>query len=270
MKSSFSPQPQISKPGALVLLSTALSLGLASPASGRGFRPSQIPQAPDSCDTCHTEGGGSPRNDFGLDVEATLEPPLFSANVDWSAVFDRDSDGDGFTNGEELGDPDGTWRIGDPDPDAPAYAPGDADEFPECGNGVLDPAIDEACDGTDFGGFTCPNGGEPTCTGTCEIDDSTCDAAPPDGGVDGGTDGGTDSGGAPDAGGRADTGGLDAGTLDGGGSGPDAGSPDGPGAPEEDDGGCRSVPAPSLALALVTVGFVHRCARRRRGGTKAV
>ena len=38
-----------------------------------------------------------------------------------------DSDGDGFTNGEELGDPDGTWQEGD-------AAPGDAADITHPGN----------------------------------------------------------------------------------------------------------------------------------------
>ena len=37
-----------------------------------------------------------------------------------SELANMDADGDGFTNGEELGDPDGTWLEGDPSPGDPA------------------------------------------------------------------------------------------------------------------------------------------------------
>jgi|GEM_PF-793757 len=61
------------------------------------------------CNTCHTAGGGTARNAFGLDVAANLTP---LQNVDWAALYDLDSDGDGQTNGEELGDPCGAWTGG--------------------------------------------------------------------------------------------------------------------------------------------------------------
>ena len=40
-----------------------------------------------------------------------------------------DSDGDGGSNGAELGDPDGIWVVGDPDPANP-FAPGDPESTP--------------------------------------------------------------------------------------------------------------------------------------------
>ena len=40
-----------------------------------------------------------------------------------------DSDGDGVSNGAELGDPDGIWVVGDPDPANP-FAPGDPESTP--------------------------------------------------------------------------------------------------------------------------------------------
>ncbi len=89
---------------------TVAFVGLAPAASATSTYMSQIPNAPNSCDTCHTNGGGSARNDFGLDVEANI----VSAAVDWSSVYSLDSDGDGQTNGEELGDPCGIWSTGDP------------------------------------------------------------------------------------------------------------------------------------------------------------
>jgi dopamine beta-monooxygenase len=50
-------------------------------------------------------GGGGPRNVFGLDFAA--------AGKKWTNnLCQKDSDGDGLTNGEELGDPDCKWTEG--------------------------------------------------------------------------------------------------------------------------------------------------------------
>jgi len=83
---------------------------------GRSFRVSQIPHGNRfSCNTCHTNGGGSPRNAFGLEVEKRVSP---GGNESfWSpALAALDSDGDGFTNGEELQDPNGAWIEGTANP----------------------------------------------------------------------------------------------------------------------------------------------------------
>jgi len=51
------------------------------------------------------EGGGGPRNPFGL--------AFFANGKVWTAALcQQDSDGDGKTNGQELGDPDCTWTVG--------------------------------------------------------------------------------------------------------------------------------------------------------------
>ena len=84
--------------------------GFANDASARPYRVNQVPNGSEfGCNLCHAAGGRTP---LGLEVLASLD----GQNVDWAAVFDSDSDGDGFTNGEELGDPAGVWRIGDNDP----------------------------------------------------------------------------------------------------------------------------------------------------------
>ncbi len=46
----------------------AFTIGLPADSWGRSFRPALLPVAPDGCNTCHTTGGGSPRNVFGQDV----------------------------------------------------------------------------------------------------------------------------------------------------------------------------------------------------------
>ena len=99
---------------------------------GRSFRVSKVPHGNKfSCNTCHTNGGGSPRNAFGLDVEARVTPD--GNESFWNAEFAAlDSDGDGFTNGEELQDPNGEWREGMANPgDINLITnPGNADSVP--------------------------------------------------------------------------------------------------------------------------------------------
>ncbi|MEL6186671.1 MAG: hypothetical protein AAFU79_18785, partial [Myxococcota bacterium] len=54
------------------------------------------------CLNCHRDLNGGPRNAFmGMDFEMNEQR--------WAMIFDLDSDGDGQTNGEELGDPCGVW-----------------------------------------------------------------------------------------------------------------------------------------------------------------
>jgi len=74
--------------------------------SAKSSFPSMMPNGMvNRCANCHVRSsGGGPRNAFGQDVALALrQGPAF-----WtSALAALDSDGDGFTNGEELGDPDG-------------------------------------------------------------------------------------------------------------------------------------------------------------------
>ena len=66
-------------------------------------------------------GGGGPRNPFGLDFAA--------AGFEWTLeLCQKDSDGDGRTNGQELGDPECMWSPGDT-PSQPSLShPGIVDE----------------------------------------------------------------------------------------------------------------------------------------------
>jgi uncharacterized repeat protein (TIGR03803 family) len=71
-----------------------------------------------SCSTCHTSGFGF--NPFGRDFHNNHRV--------WNAsLASLDSDGDGLTNGQELGDPGGT---GTPTPGAPVTNPGDPSSEP--------------------------------------------------------------------------------------------------------------------------------------------
>jgi hypothetical protein len=115
-------------------MSKLFSFGIAlvvilgfSEADARQFRPGLLPNAPASCNTCHTRGGGTPRNPFGLAVQELVIPG--GREAFWGpALAALDSDGDGFTNGQELGDPDGD---GVPDPRAKATHPGTLSSFPQ-------------------------------------------------------------------------------------------------------------------------------------------
>jgi len=74
-----------------------------------------------SCWACHY-----PNNQFYHDYN--------NQNDTWTySLSQMDSDGDGYTNGEELLDPDGHWEIGNPDPGNPndVTNPGDSGSHPE-------------------------------------------------------------------------------------------------------------------------------------------
>jgi MYXO-CTERM domain-containing protein len=127
-----------------VLLAACLSLPAAS---AHAFEPFalQVPcnaTAENSvgtvrpCITCHDNADGG----SGCDTPPCFNPfgTAFDANGRvWDATLAMmDSDGDGYTNGEELGDPTGTWVIGEPSPPtcacatrpgAATFTPGDTD-----------------------------------------------------------------------------------------------------------------------------------------------
>ena len=85
------------------------------------------------CLNCHTSAnGGGANNPFG----ATIQPVTGSSCTRqfWTpALAALDSDGDGLTNGEELGDPEGLWEQGDPAPGDSAQVtnPGDRNSPPQ-------------------------------------------------------------------------------------------------------------------------------------------
>jgi hypothetical protein len=81
------------------------------------FRVFQIPNgAKNGCLNCHiSAAGGGNRNAFGTMVERKYLDA--GGNVKWGpAMASEDPDGDGFTNGQELQDPNGTWKAGQPNP----------------------------------------------------------------------------------------------------------------------------------------------------------
>ncbi|KAH3862002.1 temptin-like [Dreissena polymorpha] len=64
--------------------------------------------------TWHAVGHMAPeydptKNAFGKDVHEVLE----DSQLEWAKVCSQDSDGDGLTNGQELGDPSCMWKVSD-------------------------------------------------------------------------------------------------------------------------------------------------------------
>ena len=95
----------------------------------RSWRPPQVPNGRTfNCTLCHrSPSGAGPRNAFGEAVNAVVGRG--SRDEFWSAALAQlDSDGDGFTNGEEMGDPDGD---GNPIPGAVITNPSDPNSKPE-------------------------------------------------------------------------------------------------------------------------------------------
>ena len=78
-----------------------------------------------SCQHCHTNsGGGEGWNDFGKllleqgganpDANEADQNAGYTGEPVWDEdICNQDSDNDGFTNGEELGDPNCIWSVGD-------------------------------------------------------------------------------------------------------------------------------------------------------------
>ena len=96
-----------------------LGIFLFQNAESRPFRIEQIPNGTkNQCLNCHFSQLGGNLNVFGQEVYSNhLTAQNSNGNVIWSeALAALDSDGDGFTNGQELLDPNGTWRIGQPNP----------------------------------------------------------------------------------------------------------------------------------------------------------
>jgi len=94
-----------------VILALTLVVSFIQISEARLFRVTQIPNGNRfQCSNCHINpGGGGKLTPFGDDVQNFLS----NSNVQWGPEFaNLDSDNDGFTNGQELLDPDGTWSIG--------------------------------------------------------------------------------------------------------------------------------------------------------------
>src|SRR4030042_579532 len=83
----------------------------------RSFRVQKIPNGNKfACANCHVDPqGGGERNAFGQAVEQRVTPNGTQSFWD-SQLASLDSDGDGFSNGAELQDPQGVWITGQSNP----------------------------------------------------------------------------------------------------------------------------------------------------------
>lgn len=136
----------------------------------RPWRPDQIPNGQKfSCANCHIDPqGGGPRNKFGQAVEQLVSPG--STQEFWSPSLAKlDSDGDGVTNGQELGDPNGSWKAGQPNPGNFSLVtnPGDPNSFP---TGIADNDLLLPAEYRLFNNY--PNPFNPTTTISFEIPQS--------------------------------------------------------------------------------------------------
>lgn len=262
MKTADALSPKLAALGAAALL---LALLPAAPAEARSNFPGYIPKSGEvnttACGICHvSSSGGGTRTSFGLDVQSNLSGGV----PDWGAIYNIDSDGDGFTNGEELCDPMGTWMAGDgdPDPSCMPTLPGDDSDFPP----MMMPEdmgtpgeVDMGTPGeVDMGG-----GGEVDMSAPIEEDMDTAtpgDMSSPGNGDPGNSDPGNSAPGNSDPG-NSDPGGVDMGSeMPGGGSG-------GGGGAEDDEPACAQggvgAPAGSGLGLLGLLGLVALGRRRR-------
>ncbi len=166
----------------IIALTALFVVGTITDAEARNGRENQVPHGSNfGCEVCHTAAGGL--NDFGFDSFSHTS----GGTVDWGALSAEDSDRDGYTNGEELGDPNGTWSPGDGTPGGDFSHPGERDDG-LCGNGSLEG--EEECEPGDVGDATCGSlglgSGNLSCTSdTCRYDTSRCDTCG-DGAIQGG------------------------------------------------------------------------------------
>lgn len=170
------------------LLSTLpVAIAAATPAEARAFRVNDIPNGTkNTCLNCHVDLNASAQSDFGADAQLALVGAGLPStkHVDWAKLCPFDSDRDGWTNGEELGDPDCKWQSGDMNPPATVFLPGEKESHPPavCGDGRRTQG--EECEGDMLGKPSCSDlaagDGLLACTAECTYDYSAC-SAPPDG-----------------------------------------------------------------------------------------
>lgn len=90
------------------------------------------------CETCHPGGETKELNHLGELLQGIRHAHV-APDAWWTIMYNTDSDGDGLTNGEELGDPCGDWVLGSAQPSVQTVSnPGDEesrvelDGAPDC------------------------------------------------------------------------------------------------------------------------------------------
>ena len=148
----------------------------------RTFRVNDLPNfSTIGCGGCHDDFPPA-NNNFGIDAWRSFSPDLSrnsGARVVWRNLYNLDSDGDGYTNGEELGDPYGQWTQGATPRFSSFSNPSNRFQtlnLPNCGNGSVDAGED--CDGADLNGQTCVSfgfiRGDISCRASCFFELSEC------------------------------------------------------------------------------------------------
>lgn len=171
-----------------ILVTSLVFMTVGAVADARPFRVNDIPNGSKfTCLNCHGDTKASYNTDFGSDARNYLivnGGAVSTQHVDWAPLCPLDSDRDGWTNGEELGDPDCIWKVGDTAPKGLITNPGVYESAPPpvCGSGELE--ANEACDGDLYSATNCAlvGAGEGTlgCTADCKFDYSGC-SNPPNG-----------------------------------------------------------------------------------------
>lgn len=166
-----------------LVLATAIAVPTTSLA--RDFRVKDIPNGGHfQCQNCHLDNSGKDFTPFGSDAKSHFIKDgsgVSQEHVLWDQAWcQRDSDGDGRSNGVELGDPDCTWAVGDSNPASEVTNPGSAGDGMGCGNGAVDSG--ESCDGLKTHAFSCAElnlgKGLLGCTADCAYDTSKCSGGP--------------------------------------------------------------------------------------------
>ncbi|KAF0148911.1 MAG: hypothetical protein FD143_2824 [Ignavibacteria bacterium] len=110
----------------------AIILIVSTNTIAREFRVAQIPNGSKfGCLNCHVSSFGGTRNAFGQLVQTKYL--TFQGDVVWNAaIAGEDADADGVSNGQELQDPTGAWRVGQANPGVLANVsnPGDRNSKP--------------------------------------------------------------------------------------------------------------------------------------------
>lgn len=242
------------------LAAATLMMGFSADADARPFRPGLLPNGDvNTCANCHVSpAGGGARTAFGEDVRANVS--IGGMEFFWADVCNLDSDGDGQTNGEELGDPCCIWDNTGTDPSRmmavslpgdmtdistdPTGPDDDGDGMPNaCDPDYVPPQMDMGMGGDDMGGDDMGMGGMDMATGNNAPGNNTPNNTP----------------------GNNDPGNNDPGNNDPGNNEPGAdmgGSVDG----GDEDGGCGCTSAPTTTATpwLLAFGFVFARLRRRR------
>jgi hypothetical protein len=110
---------------AAIIFAVSIFAVMTALTSNAGAKLTDVKKIPNgkknSCENCHQPGTESKDKltPFGNDYNANGKK--------WNdALAKKDSDGDKMTNGQELGDPAGSWKKGDSDPSGPVFNPGNA------------------------------------------------------------------------------------------------------------------------------------------------